>query len=281
MIKTDKLLITVAPCIPPYMAENVPGLDLSAEGLADEIVRAWEAGANILHLHVWDGGGNPTTKIDNFIKTINLVKDRCDIIIEGSTGGFNDLTPAERSTSLQADIEMASLNPGSINYDAGVYINSPADVRYWTEEMNRKDIKPDIAIFDIAMINNSMQFAAENLVSQPYLFTFVLGQTGAIPATPSNLMFMVESVPNESFCFVARHSSCDINLTVMNMAMGGHARAGFEDSPYFVNGELATCNAQLIERLVSIGRQLGREPATPEEARQLLGLKNKGGKDEY
>ena len=277
MIYTEKLLVTIAPCIPPYMAENVPGLDLSAEGLADEIVSAWGAGANILHLHVWDEMGKPTTRIENFIKTIDLVKDRCDIIIEGSTGGFNDLTPAERSTSLQADIEMASLNPGSVNYDAGVYINSPKDVRYWTEEMHRKGIKPDIAIFDVAMINNSMLMAEEGLIDSPFLFTFVLGQTGAIPAKPSNLMFMAESVPDNSFCFVARHSSCDINLTLMNMAMGGHARAGFEDSPYFRPGELAASNAQLIERLVSIGKQMGREPATPDEARQLLGLKSNGG----
>jgi len=278
MLTSEKLLITVAPCIPSYIANDVPGLDLSPQGIAAEVVRAYNAGANILHLHVWDESGRPTTEIDSFKKTVEIVKSRCDIIIEGSTGGFNDLTPAERSTSLNADIEMASLNPGSVNYDAGVYINSPKDVRYWTEEMHRKGIKPDIAIFDIAMINNSMQLAKESLISQPFLFTFVLGQTGAIPAKASNLIFMAESVPDNSHCFVARHSSCDINLTVMNMAMGGHARAGFEDSPYFIPGQLAKSNAQLIERLVTIGRLMGREPATPEEARRLLGLKNKGEK---
>lgn len=272
MIKTDKLLITVAPCIPPYMAKGIPGLDLTPAGIADEVVRAYNAGANIAHLHVCDEKGIPTTNIKSFEKTIGLIKHRCDIVIEGSTGGFNDLTPAERSTSLNADIEMASLNPGSINYDAGVYINAPADIRYWAKEMYRKKIKPNIAIFDSAMVENSMLLAKEDLILPPYLFTFVLGQTGAIPATPKHLLFLSETISENSYCVVAQHGSPHINLSVMNMSMGGHARAGFEDSPDYCPGELANSNAQLIERLVRIAREIGREPATPAEAREILGL---------
>src|SRR5574338_1327096 len=112
------LLITVAPCIPPYMAKDVPGLDLSPQGIADEVVRAHSAGANIAHLHVWDRLGRPTTDLDAFVETVALIRQRCDIVIEGSTGGFNELTPAQRSVSLQAEVELASLNPGSVNYDA-------------------------------------------------------------------------------------------------------------------------------------------------------------------
>lgn len=272
MRSVDKLLITVAPCIPPYMADKIPNLDLSPKSISDEVVRAFNAGANILHLHVWDEKGTPTTKLDAFTETIRLIREQCDIIIEGSTGGFNDLSPAERSTSLNIDIEMASLNPGSVNYDGGVYINAPSDVRYWTTEMHHKKIKPDIAIFDVGMVNNSMLFAKEGLIAEPYVFTFVLGQVGAIPATANNLLFLSETVPNNSLCFLARHSGSDINLSTMNIAIGGHARAGFEDSPYYRQGELATSNAQLIERLVRIGRELGREPATPSESRRILGI---------
>lgn len=273
MSLNEKLLITVAPCIPPYMVKNIPDLDLSPQGLAGEIIRSYNAGANILHLHVWDEVGMPTTELGTFKKIISIVRKETDIIIEGSTGGFNDLTPAERSTSLQVDIEMASLNPGSVNYDQGVYINSPSDVRYWAETMHIQEIKPDIAIFDSAMIFNSMQFAEEGLIEEPYIFTFVLGQQGAMPATARNLMFLIESVPSNSLNFVARHSSSDINLSIMNMAMGGHARAGFEDSPYYLPGQIAKSNAQLIERIVRIGREIGREPATTSEARKILGLK--------
>jgi 3-keto-5-aminohexanoate cleavage enzyme len=120
----DKLLITVAPCIPSYMAKDIPGIDLSPEKIADEVVDAYNAGANIAHLHVWDELGRPTTEISAFLQTIELIQTRCDIIIEGSTGGVNNLSAAERSVALQANIEMASLNPGSVNYDNGVYVNS-------------------------------------------------------------------------------------------------------------------------------------------------------------
>lgn len=278
MIKTDRLLLTVAPCAPPYMAGEIPGLDLSPKGIADEVVRAYEAGANIAHLHVWDETGKPATDTGVFEQTIRLIRERCDIVIEGSTGGFNNLTPAERSTALNVNIEMSSLNPGSVNYDSGVYINSPSDIRYWTEEMARRNIKPDIAIFDTAMIDNSLMFAEESLIEPPFVFTFVMGQTGAIGSAPRNLMFLTESVPGNSFCFVASHTSCDIKMAVMNMSIGGHGRAGFEDSPYYLPGIPAKSNAQFIERLVRIGRELGREPASPWETREMLKL-NTGGSE--
>jgi 3-keto-5-aminohexanoate cleavage enzyme len=269
----DKLLVVVAPCIPPYVAKDVPGLDLSPEGIADEVVRAYNAGANAVHLHVWDERGQPTTDLAAFERTIELIRERCDIVIEGSTGGINELSPAERSVSLQADIEMASLNPGSVNYDKGVYVNSPEDIAYWVREMHRRRIKPDIAIFEAGMIANSLALAEEGWIEPPYLFAFVLGQKGALPATAKNLLFLSESVPGRSLWCVTGHGGYDLRMSVLAMAMGGHARAGFEDNPYYRPGELATGNAQLIERVVRIGREMGREVATPDEARALLGLK--------
>ncbi len=268
----DKLLVVVAPSIPPYMAKDIPGLDLSPEGIANEVVRAYNAGANLVHLHVWDERGQPTTDLTVFRRTIALIREQCDIIIEGSTGGVNDLSPAERAVSLQAEIELASLNPGSVNYDKGVYINSPADIDYWIKEMHRRGIKPDIAIFEAGMIANSLAYAEQGLIEPPYLFGFVLGQQGALPATPKNLLFLSESIPPNSFWSVVGHGGHDLQMSVLAMNMGGHARAGFEDNPYYRPGELATSNAQLVERLVRIARDLGREIATPTEARQLLGL---------
>ena len=268
----DKLLVTVAPCIPPYMAKDVPGLDLSPEGIAEEVVRAYNAGANVVHLHVWDERGQPTTELAAFERTIRLIRERCDIVIEGSTGGVNELSPAERSVSLQADIEMASLNPGSVNYDAGVYVNSPDDIAYWVQEMHRRRIKPDVAVFEAGMIANSMRLADEGWIEPPFLFSFVLGQVGALPATPKNLLFLSETVPAGSLWSVAGHCGHDLRMSSLAMHVGGHARAGFEDNPYYRPGELATSNAQLIERLVRIAREIGREPVSPAEARTLLGL---------
>jgi len=272
----DKLLVTVAPCIPPYMARDVPGLDLSPEGIAEEVVRACNAGANVVHLHVWDERGQPTTELAAFERTICLIRERCDIVIEGSTGGVNELSPAERSVSLQADIEMASLNPGSVNYDAGVYVNSPDDVAYWVQEMHRRRIKPDVAVFEVGMIANSVRLAEEGWIEPPFLFSFVLGQVGALPATPKNLLFLSETIPVGSLWSVAGHCGHDLRMSSLAMHVGGHARAGFEDNPYYRPGELATSNAQLIERLVRIAREIGREPVSPAEARAILGLSARG-----
>jgi 3-keto-5-aminohexanoate cleavage enzyme len=268
----DKLLMMVAPCIPPYMARDIPGLDLSPEGISEEVVRATNAGANVVHLHVWDERGQPTTELAAFERTIRLIRERCDIIIEGSTGGVNDLSPAERSVSLQADVEMASLNPGSVNYDQGVYVNAPSDIEYWVQEMRRRRIKPDVAIFDVGMVANSRRLAEEGWIEPPFLFSFVLGQVGAMPATPKNLLFLSETVPDSSFWAVAGHGGHDLRMSSLAMHMGGHARAGFEDNAYYRPGELATSNAQLIERLVRIAREIGREIASPAEARALLEL---------
>jgi len=268
----DNLLVTVAPSIPPYVAECVPGLNLSPEGIADEVVRAYDAGANIAHLHVWDERGQPATDLSAFERTVALIRERCDIIVEGSTGGINGLTPAERSVALNADIEMASLNAGSVNYDAGVYVNTPEDIVYWAKEMHARGIKPDIAVFEAGMVDNGLALAEDGLLEPPFLFTFVLGQTGAMAASARNLLFLSESVPDGSFWCACGHGGHDLRMSALAMNMGGHVRAGYEDNPYYRPGELASSNAQLIERLVRLAREMGRDVASPTEARNMLGL---------
>jgi 3-keto-5-aminohexanoate cleavage enzyme len=268
----DELLVTVAPCIPSHIARDMRRLDVSPEGIADEVVRASNAGANIVHLHVWDQRGQPTTELHAFDRTIGLIRERCDIIIEGSTGGMSALSAVERSVSLQADTEMASWNPGSVNYERGVYVNSPDDIAFWVQEMSHRHIKPDIAIFEAGMIANSMLLAEEGWIEPPFLFSFVLGQQGAMPATPRNLLFLSETVPAGSLWSVVGHGGHDLRMSALAMNMGGHVRAGFEDNPYLRPGQVATSNAQLIDRLVRMAREIGREPASPAEARALLGV---------
>ncbi len=270
----DKLIIGVAPCIPPYQAKDIPGLDLSPQGIADEVVRAYNAGANVVHLHVWDDKGQPSTNLDAFKRTLRLIREHCDIVIEGSTGGVNELSASERSVSLQADIELASLNPGSVNYDKGVYVNSPSDIAYWAKTMYERHIKPDMAIFEAGMIANCLQLAEHGWVTPPYLFAFVLGQTGAMPATPKNLLFLSESLPKKSCWTAIGHGGHDLQMAILALVMGGHIRAGYEDNAFYQPGELASSNAQLIERLVRLAQEIGREVATPDEVRTLLKLEH-------
>jgi 3-keto-5-aminohexanoate cleavage enzyme len=167
---------------------------------------------------------------------------------------------------------MASLNPGSVNYDAGVYVNSPDDIMYWTTEMQRRRIKPDAAIFEAGMIANTLALADQGLISPPLLFSFVLGQPGAMSATPKNLLFLSESIPADAAWSAAGHGGHDLRISALTLNMGGHVRAGFEDNAFYRPGEQARSNAQLIERLVRMAHEVGRDVATPTEARRMLGL---------
>jgi 3-keto-5-aminohexanoate cleavage enzyme len=272
LMNADKLLVTVAPCVPPYVARGLPGLDLSPQAIAAEVVRSHESGACLAHLHVWDEAGNPTEDLAALELTVRLIRERCDIIIEGSTGGIGGLSAEQRSVVLRVDVELASLNMGSVNYDRGVYVNSPEDIEYWAKEMRRGHIKPDMSIFEAGMISNSLALIDRGVVEPPFLYGFVLGQQGAMAASPRNLVFLAESLPAGSLWSVFGHGGADLQMAGLAMSMGGHVRAGFEDNPYFRPGELARSNAQLVERLVGLAKTLGREVATPAEARAALGL---------
>jgi len=268
----DRLLITVAPSIPSNVARGIPDLDTSPQGIADEVVRACNAGASIVHLHVWDERGQPTTGLLAFERTMGLIRERCDIIIEGSTGGTHDSTMEGRSVALQTDVEMATLNTGTVNWGRGVYRNSPDDIDYWVQEMNRRHIKPNLAAFEVGMITNSLELVDKGWVKPPLFYTFILGQQGVMPATARNLLFMSEALPTGSLWCATGHGGHDLRVSSLAIGMGGHARAGFEDNPFYRPGELAQSNAQLIERLVRLAREIGRSIATPAEAREMLGL---------
>ena len=268
----EKLLVIVSPCVPPHAARDIPNLDLSPKGITDEVVRAYNAGANAAHLHVFDERGQPTVRLEAFDRTIQLIRQRCDIIIEASTGGEGELTRTERAVALQVDIDMASLNTGSINTELAVFVNPPDDIAYYAQEMMRRHIKPDMMIFDTAMVASTRALADRGWIEPPYLYTFLLGQNGMLPATPKNLLFLAEALPPSSLWCGAAHAGHDLQMAALAIASGGHVRAGFEDNAYYRPGELAASNAQLIERLVRIGREVGRTIATPAEARQMLGL---------
>jgi len=270
----NRLIITVAPAAPQAQLASYPDLPRTPEQIADEVVRAWNAGAAIAHLHVLDETGRPTQDLTAFHRTISLIREQCDIIVEGSTGGLTGFSAADRSVALQADIQMASLNPGSVNYDQGVYINSPHDIDYWVRQMHRRGIKPGIAIFEAGMIENARHYARQGLIAEPLFFNSVLGQVGAMPATARNLMFLVESLPPGAIWEVTGHGGHDLQAVLWAIALGGHARAGYEDNIFYRPGERATSNAALIDRIVRIAREAGRKIASPAEACILLGLQS-------
>ena len=264
----DNTIITLAPL------EQKPYASFpSAEALADEIVECHAAGAAALHLHVVDPAGNQTTDTTFFRRVIGRIRDKCDMIIEGSTGGSFTMTPDERSVALEVEgVEMASLNMGSANIGDNVYINSPKDIVFWAEKMRRHRVVPDMALFEHGMMPRIAVLESQGLIRGPYCASLAMGLEDALPATPANLLSLSQSLPAGTVWTLVHHHSTDFCLQAMAVALGGHCRTGFEDTRYLTPHREARSNVELVAAVRDLIRQLGREVATSAEARRMLGL---------
>jgi 3-keto-5-aminohexanoate cleavage enzyme len=270
--KDNKLIITVAPGASPSAMAKHKELPRTAKQIADEVIASAQAGASIAHMHVVDENGKATTDLSFFRETVSLIRRGCDILIEGSTGGTADLSAADRSVSLDVDVELASLNTGSINYGSGVYVNSPADIDYWVNRMRQRRIKPTLTVFDLGFIANAAKLVRDGLVTPPLFFNMVFDLPGGPPATPANLVYHVNNLPPGSLWETTAYEASSFPTAAMAIATGGHARVGFEDYYYYSPGRLASSNAELVARLARIAKELERPLAKPADARKMLGL---------
>jgi 3-keto-5-aminohexanoate cleavage enzyme len=168
--------------------------------------------------------------------------------------------------------EMASLTTGSMNFPDRVYANPFDVIEYLAAAMQEAGSKPEMEIFEPGMIANALGLVDKGLASPPLHFDFVLGSKGSLPATPRNLLFLSESIPPGSTWTVAAVGRWQLPMTALAIVLGGHVRVGLEDNIYYRKGELAT-NEQLVARVARIAAELGRPIATPDEAREILGLK--------
>jgi 3-keto-5-aminohexanoate cleavage enzyme len=209
-----------------------------------------------------------------FMRVKELIRAQgCDILINYSTsGGAGRVDEGERFISLAAGPELASFDAGSINFNERVFLNSPDFLEELATRMLAANVKPEIEAFDCGMIGNARDIIAKGLIKRPLWWQFVLGVKGGAPATSRSLLFMVDNLPEGSLWSVCAVGPCQLPMNVQAITMGGHARTGLEDNLYYRRGELAQSNAQLVARLARIARECGREPATPTEARQILGL---------
>jgi len=269
----QKLIITVAPTGSLPTRERTPYVPLTPEEIARDAYDCWNAGAAVVHFHARDALGQPTYKKEVFAAILAEVRARrCPLITQISTGGRAASTAEQRGEALELGPEMASLTTGSTNFADRVYDNSPGLVESLARKMHELDIKPELEVFDAAMINNGRLLADAGLVRQPLYFNFVLNLKGALAGTPKNLMFLYESLPAGAIWNVSIIGEPHVRLSAMAVLLGGNVRVGLEDNIYFERGVLAS-NAGQVERIVKIARMLGREIAGPDEARAILGLK--------
>ncbi|WP_041367075.1 3-keto-5-aminohexanoate cleavage protein [Natranaerobius thermophilus] len=270
----EKLIITAAICGAEVTKEDNPNLPITAEELAEDAVKAEKAGASIIHLHVRDEEGNPTQDGEVFKKAIDAMKERgVSAIIQPSTGGAAGMSFEERAQPIELKPEMATLDCGTTNFGDAIFVNDLPMMREFGKEMKRLNILPELECFEPGHVYNALQLDKENLLPNHLHFDMVLGVPGAMKASLKNLMFMVDLLPEGSTWTVAGVGRHELPLATHAILMGGHVRVGFEDNIYYKKGVLAESNAQLVERIARLAEELGREVATPDEAREILKIK--------
>jgi 3-keto-5-aminohexanoate cleavage enzyme len=269
----DKLIITAALTGAEVTREHNPNLPVTPAEIAEASYDCFNAGASMVHVHVRNQDGAPTQSADVFKETMELIKEKCNIIVQTSTGGAVGMPAEERLQPVYLKPEMATLSTGSVNFGDDVFLNPPAYLEEFARVMKEQGVKPEIEAFDVGMINNALYLLKKELISSPIHFDFVMGVPGGIPGTVKNLLHMVESIPAGSTWTVAGMGRTELPLGTAAIIMGGNVRVGFEDNIYYEKGVLAESNAQLVERIARISKIHGREVASPDEARQILGLK--------
>ena len=268
----QKLIITAAVVGAEITRDQQPNLPVTPTEIADAVYDCHQAGASICHLHVRTDDGRPTQAGERFQATMAAIRERCDIVVQVSTGGAVGMTPDERLQPVLLNPEMATLSCGTVNLGDAVFWNGPHELKQFAERLQEHGVRPEFEIFDGGMIANAMALAKTGLVEPPFHFDFVLGVPGALPASAKNLLFLVESLPAGATWSVAGVGRHQLPMAVLAATLGGHVRVGFEDNIYYRKGELAVSNAQLVARVARIAAELDRPLATPAEAREMLGI---------
>ena len=277
----DKIIITVAQTGAYPTKSMNPNLPEQPEEIAESAYACRQEGAAICHVHARDREGKITGSKEVFQEIHDRIRGKCDIIVQDSTGGGPNLTLEQRIECLHAKPEMASLNMGTMMRVSGQYAGIPfsnmrKDIEAYIARMNELGIKPEMEVYSHAMFREVDNLVQKGLVKKPYYINLVLGMMhqGAVDATPKCLYSMIDFLPEDSIFNVTPVGVAQLPLTTMGMILGGCIRVGMEDNIYYRKGELVKNNAQFVARAVRIARELNKEPATPAEARKILGLKS-------
>ena len=299
----SKTIITAAltgsihtPTMSPYVPQT-------PQQIADEAVRSYEAGAAVCHIHARDPEtGMPVSKMELYEEILDSIKSRCDVVVCITTGGGLGMTPEQRVEPVtRFKPELASFNAGSINFalfpaldkfkefkfdwepqylamtEDFIFPNTFKSMKEFSITFSENGAKPEFEVYDSAMINN-VAFMIERgyPIKKPVYIQFVMGVLGGITPGPENLLFLVNYAKRLigdfefSVCGVGRNQ---FPMCTQSLLLGGNVRVGLEDNLYLDKGKLAKSSAEQVEKIARIAGELGIEPATPDEAREILELK--------
>lgn len=271
----DKLIITAAICGAEVTKEHNPAVPYTVEEIVREAKSAVDAGASIIHLHVREDNGKPTQSRERFRQCMEAIRKACPkVIIQPSTGGAVGMSNEERLQPVSLKPEMATLDCGTVNFgNDDIFVNSENTIIEFGQKMLELGVKPEVEVFDKGMIDTAIRLCKKGFIASPMHFNFVLGVTGGISATLRDLVFLQGSIPSNSTFTVSGIGKAQFPMAAASIIAGGHVRVGFEDNTYLEKGVLAKSNGELVAKAVRIANELGRKIATPEEAREILGLK--------
>lgn len=282
-----------------------PYLPITPKQIIDEAFASYEAGAAIAHIHVRDPRtGRPTPDINLIGEVVRGIKDKCNMIVCITTGGGLGMTSEQRLIPVSTfKPELASFNAGSLNFalfhaldrfkefkfdwepqylamtEDFIFPNTFKSMREFTAIFNEHGTKPEFEVYDSGMVNNVAFLIERGYVKKPVYVQYVMGILGGITASPENLLFLVEYTRRLigdfqfSVCVAGR---AQFPLCTQSLLLGGNCRVGLEDNLYLEKGRMAKSNAEQVAKIVRIAHELGIEPATPDDARQILGLKGIG-----
>jgi uncharacterized protein (DUF849 family) len=283
----------------PTMSEYLP---ITPKQIADEAVRAYEAGAAVCHVHARNPEtGMPIPDVNLMKEIITSIKSRCNMIVCITTGGGLGMTVEQRVAPVTLyKPELASFNAGSINFalfpviprykewkfewekmylsmsEDFIFPNTFKSMREYCATFKEHGTKPEFEIYDAGMVNNVAFMIQAGYVQKPVYIQFVMGVLGGITPSSENLLFLVDYARKLigdfefSVCVAGR---AQFPICTQSLLIGGNVRVGLEDNLYLDKGQMAKSNAEQVAKMVRIAKELGIEPATPDEARKILGLK--------
>jgi 3-keto-5-aminohexanoate cleavage enzyme len=271
----DKLIITAGLTGSRISKEQTPHIPVTPDEIVRSGIEAWRAGAAVVHVHVRDPEtGLGTQDLSVFESVVSRLRSETDAILCLTTSGIpgRNLPIEERIAPLSLRPELASFDAGSVNTEAGVFLNPPEFLDALAARALELGVKPELECFDTGMVATCVRYAEAGLLRGPLHFQFVLGTRYGMPASAQSLLYLIDLIPADATWSVIGIGKAQLPMAVLAVVMGGHARVGLEDNIYYSRGVLAQSNAQLVERVVRLAGELGREVAAPAEARAMLGL---------
>jgi 3-keto-5-aminohexanoate cleavage enzyme len=271
------LIITCALVGAEVTLEQYPALPVTPDQIGEAAAAAVAAGAAIIHLHVRDESACPTQDAAAFAAAIRAIRAQTDAIVQVSTGGAVGMSAEERlqpvtQLSGRDAPDMASLTTGTCNFGEDVFLNPLPQIERFAQAMRERGVRPEIEVFDVGMVATALALVRRDLLTEPLHFNLVMGVPGAIPATAKDLLHLVESLPAGSTWTASGIGRAQLAMNILAVLLGGHARTGLEDNIFYRKGRPAESNVELVARVARLSRELGREPAPPAQARELLGL---------